>query len=204
MNKMNKIAASAMVALSVTAVAATASASPTNSPVCEGRNARSQASGNIIGRVIVDQAWAAVGENPDEVDAFRTALKQSVLRLVKDTLRSGASDFVKCRAQGLLDGVKQRLTEIQIEVFLVCLVDGGFWGELMAELYCDLAQEFGGLEFLDLEFPELQEATCGFGFEIGCFAQYSVTSADLCPAFTIAPHTEAYSENKRNACTYLF
>lgn len=74
----------------------------------------------------------------------------------------------------------------------------------MAELYCDFAEKFGGIEFLDLEFPDFQTSTCGIGFELGCFVSYTDATLALCPAFTVARHTAAYSENRRNACTYLF
>lgn len=149
------------------------------------------------------QAWASVGEDPDEIDGFQIALKDAVVRLLSRTLRAGASRFIQCRAQGLLDGVKGRLRELQDEVRVACLIDGVFWGELAAELYCELAFEFGGLAFLNLEFPPLQEATCGQAFETSCQSEYSLFVDFFCPEFAFFPHVESFAENRRLSCTYL-
>lgn len=204
MKNISRIAASALVALSVTAVAASASATNRHHPVCEGRDARSLASGEIIGATIVDQAWASVGQNPDEIDTFRRSLKRIVRGVVRSTVRGGASSFVKCRAQGLVNGVKRRLQELQDEVRNLCIVDGEFWGELSAELYCELASAFDGLEFLDLTFPELQEATCGQAFEESCQETFAVTAEYFCHAYTVHQYVAGYTENQRLACTYEF
>ncbi len=201
--RIERLASAALIALGLIVMSATATARP----ICVGRNATSRDAGELIGRNIVDQAWLAVGEDPLLIDQFKRVVRRIVRQTVRGALIGGdPSDFVRCRTQGLIDGIRERINEIQDEIARVCLLDGEFWGALTGELYCALAIAFDGLGFLDLELPEPSDLTCGANFEAGCFDAFEglATSDAACAPYTVAPHTDAYEENLALSCVFLF
>jgi hypothetical protein len=96
---------------------------------------------------LVDQIWKsnAIGENP----ANWGALKEQVDDTIPATIASmpgwpySYDSYIRCRAQGLLDGSTCRMGELN--PFQGCAVHGIDWGIMCAHLYCKFSTTFGGL-----------------------------------------------------------
>ncbi len=172
-------------------------------PVCEARNAGGRDSGELIGRNLVDQAWFSVGEDPLQLEQFRRLLLPTAQQTLREALVDD-SDFIICRTQGMLDGIKSGLEEIQRDIGQVCLLDGQFWGALSAASYCALSIALDGLEAVDLEPPEPSESSCGSGFQAACRGEFeSVAVADrACRPYVEDPHAALYEARRNLSCSF--
>lgn len=200
-NKLVHIISAAMLALSVMVVSSDASATLNCSAA---RDTRSFNTGRALGANLVDSAWNGIGQDIDQVDQFRSL----VIRTLRGVLRAvprDTSTFALCRAQGLLVGAVDRLNAIQDEVGEFCFLEGSFWGELSAEIYCALAVALDGLGVTGIELPEPATLTCGENFEDGCAEKYEsvATGSAECRPYTQGAHTPAYEENLQLQCAYV-
>jgi hypothetical protein len=183
-------------------VVTTGVASATTGPDCStGRNLRGYSAGVLLGKNVVSQAWNAVSHDPDQFDAFKTAVRTSVHHAIH-LLATDASDYVQCRAKGMAQGVCDQLDTIQTSVSNICLLDGSAWGELSADLYCALSDAFGGLDVSGL-LPNPPDGLCGTSFEDACADEFAAfASQPACHAFTVAPFVEVFAESQTNMCIY--
>ncbi len=72
-------------------------------------------------------------------------------------------NYVRCRAQGYVDGYFYRLNKL----FGQCVLDGADWGQFAANLYCALSIDLGGLAETAL-FVRAPIGLCGNLFEATC------------------------------------
>ena len=165
-----------------------------------GLNQRMYTTGVHIGGQLVGQV--PFDPDPDNAEAA-VAHVQEILVTAIDRLPSTASDAIKCRAKGMLQGAVDALEAWLAEVEAACALDGEIWGEFSAVLYCELSEAFDGLTALGL-LPECPATgVCGAAFESSCNTTYTDTAAALCPDFTIDPFLTVYDENRALQCTYV-
>lgn len=191
--------------ITLMAAALVAHAAPAfaSGPDCSsGRNKRGYDAGVLVGKSIVRQAWLGIGQDPDQFDSFmdivRGATRSAIAGLPND-----ASDYVKCRAKGLSQGVCDQLGSIQDDVVDACVLDGEVWGELSGDLYCALSIEFGGQDVLGL-MPVAPESLCGESFEEACqdeFASFAEASP-TCEPYTEAPFVSVFADWQVGMCMY--
>jgi hypothetical protein len=159
--------------------------------------------GKKIGANITQQAWNGVGQDPLAFDDFLEIVLDQVNAAIAN-LPTNASDYVKCRAKGLLQGVTDELGRIQDDVEDQCLVDGTAWGLVMADFYCALSNALGGLGVAGL-LPNPPNGLCGDSFEPACHASFDAfahTPANVCLDFTKVPFKAVFAEAKANACIF--
>jgi hypothetical protein len=166
------------------------------------RNKRGYEAGKLIGKSIVSQAWNGIGQDVDQFDTFMDTVHDLVHTAISG-LPNDASDYVKCRAKGLGQGVCDQLGAIQDDVEDICLLDGVVWGDLSGELYCELSIEFGAQDALGL-IPVAPTNTCGDAFEDGCHASFTTyaTSSTECVPFTAAPNASVFADWQDGMCAY--
>jgi hypothetical protein len=172
-------------------------------PDCSsGRNLRGYNAGVTIGRSIVRQAWNSIGQDPDRFDELVDTVHDAVWVAIGG-LPSDASDYTKCRAKGLGQGVCDQLDDIQVVVVGQCVLDGEVWGDLSAVLYCGLSLALGPQEALGL-IPVSPTNLCGDSFEDSCQSEFaSVAAAEpTCEAFIEAPNDDVYADWQVGMCAY--
>jgi hypothetical protein len=172
-------------------------------PNCSsGRPKRGYDTGVLIGKSIVQQAWNGIGQDVDQFDDFMETVHDIVHTAIAG-IPNDATDYSKCRAKGLAQGVCDKLGEIQDDVTDICLLDGAVWGDLSGELFCELSIVFGAQDALGLV-PVTPTGLCGDSFEEGChdtFSDYATSSTECLP-FTAAPNVSVYEDWKTGMCAY--
>jgi len=172
-------------------------------PNCSvGRNKRGFDAGVLIGKSIVSQAWNGIGQDVDQFDAFMDTVHDLVHTAISG-LPNDSSDYVKCRAKGLGQGVCNELGDIQDDVTSICLLDGQIWGDLSGELYCEFSIAFGGQDALGL-LPVTPTNLCGDNFEDGChdtFASYAAATPECVP-YSVAPYAAVFADWQSGMCAY--
>jgi len=196
--------------------------------------------GYAAGRSLANSAWTGLGGgynsftgtysigsfNPDEIDFFRWEIIDAFLMV----LRPGATEFVECRYEGMVEGAFDMLVLVNSVVIGVCVIDGAFVGEFSAHMYCDLATAFGGLGI-----PEWLArgplGTCGNYFQAVCDDVFDYVSTDgnnavnpftswylasqgffpvdyldltgvACEPYTIGTHFATWVSTRNNVCKY--
>jgi hypothetical protein len=184
-------------------VVTTGVASATTGPDCStGRNNRGFLAGKLVGKSIVQQAWNASSQNPDDFDTFATVVRNTVHTAIHN-LATDASDYVQCRAKGMAQAVCDQLGVIQDGIGDACLLDGQDWGDLSAELYCSLSEAFGGLDVTGLLPHVTVHNVCGQNFEEGCQDEFaSAANTTTCHQFIVAPFVAVFQESQTNMCIY--
>ncbi len=201
-------------------------------PDCRNNNDQAQlTAGRQIGTGLVEQAFAGIERDLDRIEEFKATVIRVVSTTLRAAVSGPPSRAVACRAQGLIDGVIARLDALQADTgcgeegcenasfpaplssrsialqrrrFFFCWMDGVFWGELSAELYCSLSIELDGLAPLGLELPPPADNCCGLGFEIACNLKFAsdATGDPACFPYTVPPHEEVYVENRAISCAF--
>jgi hypothetical protein len=149
-----------------------------------GQNARGYAAGVTVGKSIVRTAWASSDQSPDGYEAFRQLIRRTVRNAIAN-LPDDASNYTKCRAKGLSQGVCDGLGIVQDGIAEACFLDGSTWGALSGDIYCALAIEFGGADLFDL-LPVAPTNLCGTNFVNGCtegFEDYAY-ALEACELYT--------------------
>jgi hypothetical protein len=173
------------------------------------RNARSYQQGVGIGQSLTNTAFAAanVEEDPDRLEEFRDAVLNALGSAFPTTF---STDFLTCRAQGLLDGATARLGELQETVLAQCLLDGEFWGDFSANLYCTILERLlnPNPSSLPFQFPRPPAGLCGTEFEHGCDEEFEAVALDptgtrvSCFPFSRASFVPLFRATQNNQCTY--
>jgi hypothetical protein len=189
-----------MMAAALIAHVAPAAASGPNCST--GRNKLGYNAGVLAGGSIVRQAWGRADHDPDHFEDFMHTV-HGIVHTAIAGLPSDASDFVKCRAKGLGQGVCDELGNIQGGIATACLLDGQTWGELSAQLYCDLSIQFFGQDVLDL-LPAPPTNVCGTNFELGCHLEFAEEAGEYaaCASYTVAPYTAVFASWQEGLCIY--
>jgi hypothetical protein len=159
--------------------------------------------GKKLAAMIVNQAWATVGEDPLRFEELSETVRTAVGNAIQNLASQNPSEAVQCRAKGLAQGLCDALDDIQTEVEGVCLLDGEAWGELSAELYCSLSIAFGGLDVVGL-LPAAPVGLCGQSFEESCEDTFAdlTTADDECADFTVGSFLAVFTESQTNMCIF--
>lgn len=174
--------------------------SPALATPCTGRNATAYTIGKTLGVQIAKQAWASSSQNPDDFEEFSALVRDTVTDAIAN-LPNDASQYTKCRAKGLSQGVCDGLGWVQDQVAGVCLLDGETWGVLSGDLYCALATEFGAVEALGL-LPIPPTTVCGENFVAGCSVEFQSFAEATCESFTESPFDDELADWKVGMCAY--
>lgn len=152
-----------------------------------------------IGARIVNGAVRRVNDC-DEIDGVGDFILDTVLAFEPPP---GASDALRCRQAGLLDGALAELDNQNFACADQCTDDGSTFGELAAAAYCNLSLLLDGLDEPD-PLQRRPVNVCGALYEISCDSAFIASSrADSqCQEYTKAPYTEAWDESRNNQCAY--
>lgn len=227
---MSRLLAAVVVLVALLSMSPDAAAQPDCS---RGRNRTQADTGSAAGEALVEQAFEGIGRSVERIDEFKARVLDVIRNTLRAAGRSARGNpALLCRAIGLMNGVVARLDALQEETacgdepcpnasrldqlasfepidlqrrgIIQCWLDGFFWGELSAELYCALAIELDGLAALGVELPPRARSCCGFGFETACNAKFAfdATADEACEPYTLPPHEAAYLETRRLQCTF--
>lgn len=165
---------------------------PTAPSVCsDSRNKTAWTAGKTAGDSRVTAVWksAAIGQNldnlSDKLPGLVTALNQTMVSLVGG---QDVTDYVRCRAQGYVDGFFYRLNVL----FGQCVLDGADWGQFAANLYCELSLDLGGLSDTSL-FIRAPVGLCGNLFETACEDVYRYVGLE--GNYSIQPTVAAFLQS---------
>lgn len=110
------------------------------------RNLKGYKAGVSQGMSIVDSIWYsdAVDEDVANWTIFSSAVSTTLPTIVTAFLATpGLTDYVKCRAQGILDAAPCQMLSHNPSV--ECALDGEYWGYISGKIYCDLSIALEGL-----------------------------------------------------------
>lgn len=232
-NRTNLNVVLAVSALAFAAVASPAMALPCDlTPPKECSGARETAgynAGVYMGTTLVDQIWrsSAVDQDIDNWGILNEQVTTTIPAIVASAYRVSASQYTKCRVQGLLDGTVCRMNTLN--PLPGCQLDGVDWGHISAAVYCGLSIELGGLADVTPWFIRLSPGMCGQRFELYCEEtyRYSATAGgdvlapsvldfleeegidpvDLlqpaaCVPYTVAPFANVFNHSVFIDCSY--
>jgi hypothetical protein len=154
----------------------------------DSRNSKGWTSSRASGESRVNSVWksAAVGQNldnlSDRLPVLLDGLEQTMISLAGG---QDVTQYVRCRAQGYVDGFIYRLNQL----FGQCVLDGADWGQFAANLYCSLSLELGGLgdQTLLIRAPV---GLCGNLFEVTCEDLYRYVGLE--GDYSIQPTVASY------------
>lgn len=181
------------------------------------RELRGYNAGYATGKSLVNQIWATLGQDPNNFDT----LKEQVVHTIPDVVTAlpQGTQYVKCRAQGLLDGTSCQMGSV--DPTIQCGFDGLDWGNISASIYCSLSKENGGLSDLVPWYVREPANLCGTSFQEWCEDTYdyvawndpfSTTHAPpvtypietdaACVPYTKAPFADVYKHSVYIDCSY--
>jgi hypothetical protein len=118
--------------------------------------------------------WATLGEDPDRYDELVDLLTDTIPGIVTSYTRAGITPYTQCRVQGYLDSLTFQL---QLLNPIECVIDGGDWASIMAQVYCSVSIELGGIADGDLLLRR-PAGVCGAYFEATCEDVYRNVATD--------------------------
>lgn len=156
---------------------------------------------DYMGKSMARSAWASVDKDPDQVEAFQAAILDAA-GTINSYIRPGNSNYVNCRIKGMYAGLLNELYVIQTNAFIQCLFDGLFVGEMVGQLYCDMAIEFDGVG-MDVDFIRVDtDWICDDAFEFACDYKFKYDTKRFCYDYTIGDEFEPWDQWRNNQCAY--
>ena len=154
-----------------------------------GRNFNGYRMGAIGGVSLVDQIWNShdVGHNPDNWELLKTAVDTTIPQTITAFFSSSTqySDYVQCRAQGLLEGATCEMN--YINPIPGCALDGFDWGVISASIYCLMAEQQHGLGDVVPWFVRPVGHLCADAFQSRCDDVYHYFAAGTPMSFPPPP-----------------
>jgi hypothetical protein len=209
--------------LAAASVCMTTLAPPPTTPVnCStGQNLSAYRAGGAAGVALVDQIWTsnAVNQDPNNWGLLKNAVDTMIPSTAAAFLAPPYSDYVRCRAQGLLEGTTCEMKVINPAS--ACALDGFDWGIMSAQLFCHMSEALNGLGSAPPWFIRPPVDLCGAAFQATCEDTYhhiaentplgtttvpanrTPPDPDLaCPPYTRAPYDQVFDDSVYIDCTY--
>jgi hypothetical protein len=170
------------------------------------RNSRAYDVGKLKGENIVNNAWNGIDQDCSELrrcDGFRKTVLKS-LSLVP--LPPGASEYVICHYHGYIQGISERVREIQY-LCNHCIMDGEMVGHMAAIFYCEFSIAFRGLDLNDDDIirsifylcNESMVESCESSFET-IASNYTNIMGSSCAPCTQDEYLPIYNQVKHSQC----
>jgi hypothetical protein len=140
-------------------------------PCRKGRNNQAYTSGLYTGESLVIQIWksAAVGQDPNKWGVLKTAVETTIPPIITKFASQAPDDWAWCRTQGLAEGVVHEMCVL--DPIPECQLDGAFWGNVSAELYCLFSVSDRGLGDIPSWFTR-PSGMCAENFQNVCDAVF--------------------------------
>jgi hypothetical protein len=172
-------------------------------------NLRSYNFGLTKGGMLIDKEWDKIENNCERMTAT-PSFKNSIIDIINDlSVPQDSTDFVLCHYYGYMNGIADRLKELDADCPQQCLMDGNFIGEVAAKMYCELSIGFDGIQ-QSSDFntgilsvcDETMTDSCGSTFDDQT-AIYVNVFGDQCESYTQIPYTPVWETAKLRQCIFV-
>lgn len=157
---------------------------------------------------LANNVWERFGRNCDREEEFLNRIMERLenIRLRREG-RMEERPGARCNFAGLMEGVQQRLDNIQINCGRRCFKNGKFIGRMAAKTYCDLVLEAQG----DINPEEWMRGpinACGLNFQISCDSIFIGKTREYqndlgaCRPFTEGSFNEKWNRSRSKSCDF--
>lgn len=114
---------------------------------------------------------------------------------------------IGCRIWGSLSGLMEGVSDVLDKVILSCRVDGAYYADFAAQVYCELADNFGPIAAQPL--IDRAQGPCSTAFETSCtqvheakVADYLTQQGNHCSELITGDYRAGYVSALHNSCTH--